>query len=300
MPSGYQSDEILPRNEEESRQSTPVVQLCDRQSRTRTEQVIGEFTVMSKPFENKLALVTGASRGIGAAIATRLAAEGAYVIVNYAASPARAEQVVAEITKAGGHAEAVQADLSTVEGTKALAESVDKVFGGKFGGRVDILVNNAGTVEFGPFLESSDDSYDKHYNLNVRSLIALTKALAPRMIEAKWGRIINIGSCLGEGAPIPGVTIYVSTKFAVQGFTRALSRELGATGVTVNNVQPGAIDTEMSPDDGGPAAQMMKKIMSVGRFGRPEEIASAVAFIASPESAFINGENLTVDGGWNA
>lgn len=166
---------------------------------------------MSKPFENKLALVTGASRGIGAAIATRLAAEGAYVIVNYAASPARAEQVVADITKAGGHAEAVQADLSTAEGTKALAESVDKVFGGKFGGRVDILVNNAGTVEFGPFLESSDDSYDKHYNLNVRSLIALTKALAPRMIEAKWGRIINIGSCLGEGAPISGVTIYVST-----------------------------------------------------------------------------------------
>ncbi len=255
---------------------------------------------MSKPLENKLALVSGSSRGIGAAIAVRLAAAGAHIIVNYAASPVRAEQVVAEITKAGGHAEAVQADLSTTDGTKALVASVNKVFGGKFGGRVDILVNNAGTVEFGPFLESSEDSYDKHYNLNVRSLIALTKALAPRMIEAKWGRIINIGSCLGEGAPIPGVTIYVSTKFAVQGFTRALSRELGATGVTVNNVQPGAVDTEMSPDDGGPAAQMMKKLMSVGRFGRPEEIASAVAFLASPESAFINGESLTVDGGWNA
>jgi 3-oxoacyl-[acyl-carrier protein] reductase len=255
---------------------------------------------MSKPFENKLALVTGSSRGIGAAIAVRLAAEGAYVIINYAASPGRAEQVVAEITKAGGHAEAVQADLSTLEGTKALAKSVTTVFGGKFGGRVDILVNNAGTVEFGPFLESSDDSYDKHYNLNVRSLIALTKALAPRMVEAKWGRIINIGSCLGEAAPLPGVTMYVSTKFAVQGFTRALSRELGSTGVTVNNVQPGAIDTELSPDDGGPAAQTMKKLMSVGRFGRVEEVASAVAFIASPESAFINGENLTVDGGWNA
>src|ERR1700749_4630907 len=132
---------------------------------------------MSKPFENKLALVTGASRGIGAAIATRLAAEGAHVIVNYAASPARAEEVVHGITKAGGHAEAVQADLSSVEGTKALVESVSKVFNGKFGGRVDILVNNAGTVEFGPFLESSEHSYDKHYNLNVRSLIALTKAL---------------------------------------------------------------------------------------------------------------------------
>jgi 3-oxoacyl-[acyl-carrier protein] reductase len=260
----------------------------------------GEFVVMSKPLENKLALVTGSSRGIGAAIAVRLAAEGAHIIVNYAASPARAEQVVSEISKAGGHAEAVQADLSTVEGTKALAASVDKVFGGKFGGRLDILVNNAGTVDFGPFLDSPEDSYDKHFNLNVRSLIGLTKDLAPRMIKGGWGRIINIGSCLGEAAPLPGVTMYVATKFAVQGFTRALSRELGATGVTVNNVQPGAIDTELSPDDNGPAAQTMKKLMSVGRFGRPEEIASAVTFIASPESAFINGENLTVDGGWNA
>ena len=110
---------------------------------------------MSKPLENKLALVTGSSRGIGAAIAVRLAAEGAHVIVNYAASRARAEQVVSEITKAGGHTEAVQADLSTVEGTKALAASVDKGFGGKFGGRLDILVNNAGTVDFGPLLTAA-------------------------------------------------------------------------------------------------------------------------------------------------
>jgi 3-oxoacyl-[acyl-carrier protein] reductase len=238
---------------------------------------------MSKPLENKLAFVTGSSRGIGAAIAIRLAAEGASVIVNYAASPARAEAVVSEIRKAGGYAEAVQADLSTVEGTNALLGSIDKVFGGKFGGRLDILVNNAGTVEFGPFLESSEDSYDKHFNLNVRSLIALSKGAAKRMIKAGWGRII-----------------YVATKFAVRGFTRALSRELGPTGVTVNNVQPGAIDTELSPDDNGPAAQTMKKLMSVGRFGRAEEVASAVSFLANPDSAFINGESLTVDGGWNA
>lgn len=255
---------------------------------------------MSKPLENKLALVTGSSRGIGAAIAIRLAAEGAYVIVNYAASPARAKAVVTEIAKAGGHAEAVQADLSNLEGSNILIGSIDKVFGGKFGGRLDILVNNAGTVEFGPFLESSDDSYDKHFNLNVRSLIALSKDAAKRMIKAGWGRIINIGSVHGEAAALPGVTMYVATKFAVRGFTRALSRELGPTGVTVNNVQPGAIDTELSPDDDGPAAQTMKKLMSVGRFGRAEEIASAVAFIANPDSAFINGESLTVDGGWNA
>jgi 3-oxoacyl-[acyl-carrier protein] reductase len=255
---------------------------------------------MSKSLENKLALVTGSSRGIGAAIAIRLAAEGASVIVNYASSPKRAEEVVDQIRKNGGDAEAVQADLSSLEGPKNLIASVDKVFGGRFAGRLDILVNNAGTVEFGPFLESSNESYDTHFNLNVRSLIELTKAAAPRMIQGKWGRIINIGSVLGEGAPLPGVTLYIATKFAVQGFTRGLSRELGATGITVNNVQPGPIDTELSPDDNGPAAQTMKKLTSVGRFGRVEEIASAVAFIASPESAFINGESLSVDGGWKA
>jgi 3-oxoacyl-[acyl-carrier protein] reductase len=155
-------------------------------------------------------------------------------------------------------------------------------------------------VEFGPFLESSQDSYDKHFNLNVRSLIALSKGAAKRMVKAGWGRIINIGSFHGESAPLSGVALHVATKFAVRGFTRALSRELGPTGVTVNNVQPGAIDTELSPDDNGPAAQTMKKLMSVGRFGRAEEVAPAVSFLADPDSAFINGESLTVDGGWNA
>ena len=255
---------------------------------------------MSKPLENKLALVTGSSRGIGAAIAIRLAAEGAAVIVNYAASPARAEAVVSEIRRAGGQAEAVGADLSGLDGPKTLINAIDTAFGGKFDGRLDILVNNAGTVEFGPFLESSDESYDKHFNLNVRALIALSKDAAGRMVKAQSGRIINIGSAFGEAAPLPGVTLYIATKFAVHGFTRALSREVGGSGVTVNGVQPGPIDTELSPDDDGPAAQTMKKLTSVGRFGKAEEIAAAVAFLARPEAAFINGENLTVDGGWNA
>jgi 3-oxoacyl-[acyl-carrier protein] reductase len=255
---------------------------------------------MSKPLENKLALVTGSSRGIGAAIAIRLAAEGASVIVNYAASPERAEKVVKEIRDAGGKAEAVGADLSSTEGTNKLVASIDRAFGGSFGGRLDILVNNAGSVVFGPFMQGADDSYDRHFNLNVRSVIALSKDAARRMIPKRWGRIINIGSAFGEAAQVPGVTMYVATKFAVHGFTRGLSRELGATGITVNAVQPGFIDTELSPDDGGPNAEAMKKLTSVGRFGRVEEIASAVVFLAHPESAFINGENLTVDGGWNA
>jgi 3-oxoacyl-[acyl-carrier protein] reductase len=254
---------------------------------------------MSKPLENKLALVTGSSRGIGAAIAIRLATEGAYVIVNYSASPGRAQQVVDEIAKAGGHAEAVGADLGSPDGPKTLIASIDKCFGGKFGGRLDILVNNAGTVEFGPFLESSDQSYDKHFNLNVRSLIELSKDAAKRMTKSDWGRIINIGASFGEGAPVPGVTLYIASKFAVHGFTRGLSREVGSTGVTVNGVQPGPTNTELSPED-GPGAETFKKLTSVGRFGRAEEIAAAVAFLASPESAFINGENLTVDGGFNA
>ena len=254
---------------------------------------------MSEPLKLKLALVTGSSRGIGAAIAIRLAAEGASVIVNYSASLARAEKVVKEIRDAGGKAEAVGADLSTIEGTNKLIASIDKAFGGFFGGRLDVLVNNAGTVIRGPFMEGAQDSYDKHFDLNVRALIALSKDAARRMIPQKWGRIINIGSVFGEAAPLPGATMYIATKFAVHGFTRGLSRELGATGITVNGVQPGAIDTELSPAD-GPHAEVLKKLMSVGRFGRPEEIASAVAFLAHPESAFINGENLTVDGGWNA
>lgn len=255
---------------------------------------------MSRPLENKLALVTGSSRGIGAAIAIRLAAEGASVIVNYAASPERAEKVVKEIRDAGGKAEAVGADLSSTEGIDKLVASIDRAFGGSFAGRLDILVNNAGSVAFGPFMEGAEDSYDKHFNLNVRSVVALSKDAARRMIPQRWGRIINIGSAFGEAAQVPGVTMYVATKFAVHGFTRGLSRELGATGVTVNAVQPGFIDTELSPDDGGPNTEAMKKLTSVGRFGRVEEIASAVAFLAHPESAFINGENLTVDGGWNA
>jgi 3-oxoacyl-[acyl-carrier protein] reductase len=248
---------------------------------------------------NKLALVTGSSRGIGAAIAKRLAENGAAVLVNYSASPLRAESVVNDIRKAGGEAESVQADLGSLEGAKVLIAAIDDAFDGKFTGRLDILVNNAGTVEFGPFLDSSDESYDKHFNLNVRSLIELSKDAAKRMVKAGGGRIINIGSAFGEAAPLPGVTLYIATKFAVHGFTRALSRELGSAGVTVNGVQPGPIDTELSPED-GPNAEVMKKLTSVGRFGKVEEIAAAVAFLAGPEAAFINGENLTVDGGWNA
>nr|WP_304413304.1 SDR family oxidoreductase [Terriglobus sp. TAA 43] len=135
--------------------------------------------------------------------------------------------------------------------------------------------------------------------ISVRPVIELSKNAAQRMIPQKWGRIINIGSVFGEGAPLPGVTMYIATKFAVHGFTRGLSRELGVVEITVNGVQPGPIVTEMSPEN-APHSEVMKKLTSLGCYGRVEEVASAVASLALPESAYINGETLTVDGGWNA
>ncbi|WP_281662874.1 SDR family NAD(P)-dependent oxidoreductase [Paraburkholderia fungorum] len=255
---------------------------------------------MTQALKGKLALVTGASRGIGAAIAARLAQDGASVIVHYASSAARAEAVVKAIRDAGGEAEAVGANLSQPEGIKNLINALNGAFGGRFEGRLDILVNNAGTVEYGPFLDSSDTSYDTHFNLNVRAPIELAKDAAARMVAAGWGRIINIGSAFGEAAPLPGVTLYIASKFAIRGFTRGLSRELGKYGVTVNAVQPGPIDTELAPQPGTEDHATMTKLASVGRFGKPAEIAAAVAYLASPEAGYTTGESLTVDGGWIA
>jgi 3-oxoacyl-[acyl-carrier protein] reductase len=206
---------------------------------------------------------------------------------------------VDQIRKEGGQAEAVGANLYHRDGVKRLIASIDKAFGGKFNERLDILVNNAGMVEFGPFLETSEESFDKHFDLNVRAVLTLTKDAGKRMVKSGWGRIINIGAGFGEAVPLPGVVLYCVTKFAVRGFTRALSRELGSSGVTVNNIQPGPIDTELNPAD-GPYGEVMKKITSVGHFGKSEDIAAAAAFLAIPENSFINGESLSVDGGWNA
>ena len=254
---------------------------------------------MNQPLQGKLALVTGASRGIGAAIARRLAADGAAVLVHYAASPDRADAVVGEIKQAGGEAEPVGADLTKADGPASLLAQIDGAFGGRFQGRLHVLVNNAGTGAFGSLTEATDEDFDRMFNLNVRAVFILAREAARRMTKDGEGRIINIGSGLGERVPMPGMALYCGTKFAVNGLTRGWSRDLGATGVTVNNVQPGPIDTELNPAD-GPMAEAQKKLTSVGRYGKPEEVAAAVAFLARPDSAFINGENLTVDGGWNA
>jgi 3-oxoacyl-[acyl-carrier protein] reductase len=247
----------------------------------------------------KLVLVTGASGSIGAAIARRLACDGASVIAHYNSDKTGAENVVHEIAAAGGRAEALQADLGHREGPAALIALLNGTFDGRFAGRLDVLVNNAGTFDFDTLVDASDESFDLLFDVNVRALFQLSREAARRMTVTGWGRIINIGSVFGEAVPGPGLGIYSATKFAVRGLTRAWSRDLGAAGITVNNVQPAVIQSDPAPA-AGPAFDAMKRSTSVGRFGKPEEIAEAVAFLANPKAGFINGESLTVDGGWSA
>ncbi|MBD5654407.1 MAG: SDR family oxidoreductase [Candidatus Eremiobacteraeota bacterium] len=254
---------------------------------------------MSTNLANKLALVTGGSGSIGSGIARRLARDGASVIVHYNSSPGGADAVVREIEAAGGAAEALASDLSRHEGPAALLERLDGAFKGRFAGRLDVLVNNAGIFDFGSLVDVTDDAFDRLFNVNVRALFQLSREAARRMTKAGWGRIINIGSVFGEATPAADLSIYCGSKFAVRGLTKAWSRDLGPAGIRVNNVQPALIQ-EDPPLTNGPAFEAMQRFASVGRFGKPEDIAEAVAFLASPFADFINGESLTVDGGWSA
>ena len=251
------------------------------------------------PLQDKLALVTGASGGIGSAVARRLAEDGAAVLVHYSSSRKEAEAVVHDIKGAGGEAEAVGADLSRHDGPGALLAQIDGTFGGKFAGRLDVLVNNAGTLDFGSLTEATDESFDHLFNLNVRAVFQLSREAARRMTKTGWGRIINMGSVFGEAAPSPGLSLYCGTKFAVQGLTRAWSRDLGPAGVTVNNIQPALIQSGPLPTE-GPTFDAMERFTSVHRFGEPKEIADAVVFLASPKASFITGASINVDGGWSA
>jgi 3-oxoacyl-[acyl-carrier protein] reductase len=251
------------------------------------------------PLSGKLAVVTGASGGIGSEVARRLSRDGASVIVHFNSSREDAEAVARDINSTGGRAEAFGADLAQREGPARLIDGLDVSFGGRFAGRLDVLVNNAGILDFGSLTDVTDESFDRLFNVNVRACFQLSREAAKRMTKIGWGRIINMGSVFGESTPTAGLSIYCGTKFALRGLTRAWSRDVGPAGITVNNVQPALIQTEPLPTD-GPAYEAMERFSSVGRFGNPADIAEAVAFLANPNSGYINGESLTVDGGWSA
>jgi 3-oxoacyl-[acyl-carrier protein] reductase len=239
-----------------------------------------------------VALVTGGSRGIGAAIAKRLAADGASVAITYAKDAGAASAVVKAIERDGGRAIAIQADAANVEAVKGAVEKAFATFG-----RLDVLVNNAGTAIPKAFEETTLEEMDRVIDINIRGVFVTTQAALKHLNDG--GRIIMIGSAVGERVQVPGLVPYSATKGAVKIFTQALSRELGGRGITVNNVQPGPIDTDLNPATGDWAVPQ-KAVTALNRYGSVDEIAAMVAFIAGPESSYITGANLTVDGGMNA
>src|SRR5882724_11978646 len=240
----------------------------------------------------KVAVVTGGSRGIGAAIAKRLAADGASVAVTYSKGADAATSVVKAIESTGGKAIAIQADAADAGAVKAAVEKTVATFG-----RLDILVNNAGTAIPKKFEEATLEEMDRVIDINVRGVFVATQAALKHMHEG--GRIIMIGSSVGERVLVPGLVPYAGTKGAVKMFTQGLAREIGSRGITVNNVQPGPIDTELNPAAGDWAVPQ-KAVTALNRYGHVDDIAAMVAFVAGPEASFITGANLTVDGGVNA
>jgi 3-oxoacyl-[acyl-carrier protein] reductase len=246
---------------------------------------------MSK-LANKVALVTGGSRGIGAAIAKRLASDGASVAITYAKDATAASAVVKAIETAGGKAVAIQADAADAKAVQGAVEKAVSTLG-----RIDVLVNNAGTAIPKKFEDTTLEELDRMTNINLRGIFVTTHAALKHMNDN--GRIIMIGSCVGERLLTPGLAAYSATKGAVKMFTQGLSREVGDRKITVNNVQPGPIDTDLNPASGDWAAPQ-KAVTALGRYGTADEVAALVSFVASPESSYITGANLTVDGGTNA
>jgi len=240
----------------------------------------------------KVAVVTGGSRGIGAAITKRLAADGASVAFTYTKGADAAASVVKEIERRGGKAIAIQADAADAKAVKAAVEKAVETFGS-----LDILVNNAGTAIPNKFEDATLEEMNRVIDINVRGVFIATQAALKHMRDG--GRIISIGSAVGERVMVPGLVPYAATKGAVKIFTQGLSREVGSRGITVNNVQPGPIDTELNPATGEWAAPQ-KAQTALNRYGHVDDIAAMVAFVASPEASYITGANLTVDGGMNA
>ncbi|MHC8387020.1 3-oxoacyl-ACP reductase family protein [Pseudomonas sp. MDT2-39-1] len=247
---------------------------------------------VAKNFQGKVAFVQGGSRGIGAAIVKRLAREGAAVSFTYRSSPDEAKKLVDEITLAGGNVFAIRADSADPEALQQAVRQAVENFG-----RLDILVNNAGILPWGPLEELTLAEIDLALAVNVRGVIIASQEAVRHM--STGGRIINIGSINADRIPVAGGAVYAMTKASLVGFTKGLARDLGPRCITVNNVQPGPVDTDMNPAD-GEAASQLKQLMALGRYGKDEEIASFVAYLAGPEAGFITGASLSIDGGFAA
>ena len=242
--------------------------------------------------DGKVALVTGGSRGIGAAIVRRLARDGAAVAFTYVSSPDKAQALVREIEAAGGKARAYQADAADPAALRATVDQAAADFG-----RLDILVNNAGIFLGGVFEETTLEDYERTMAVNVRAVFVASQAAARHLGEG--GRIISIGSCLADSVPSPGMTLYSMSKSALSAFTKGLARDLGSRGITVNLVQPGSTNTDMNPAD-GEHAEHQRTRMAIPRYGDASNIAGMVAWLASEEGRFATGAAFTVDGGANA
>lgn len=242
--------------------------------------------------DGKVALVTGGSRGIGAAIAKRLARDGATVAFTYLSSPDKAQALAREIEAAGGKARAYQADAADPAALRAAVDRVAVDFG-----RLDILVNNAGIFLGGVFEDTPLEDYERTMAINVRAVFVASQAAVRHMGEG--GRVISIGSCLADSVPTAGMTLYSMSKSALIAFTKGLARDLGGRGITANLVQPGSTDTDMNPADGAHAEDQRAR-MAIKRYGDASNIAGMVAWLASEEGRFANGAAFTIDGGANA
>ena len=246
----------------------------------------------TRPLEGKTALVTGGSRGVGAGIVARLAADGAKVAFTYARSREQAEAVAAAASAAGGIAHPIHADNRQEQDVEAAVAWTADRFGG-----LDILVTNAGVAAFGPITDLKIDEIDEMLTINVRSVVVAIRAALAHL--GRGGRIITIGSINADRTPFPGQSVYALTKGAVQSLTRGLARELAERGITINTVQPGPIDTDANPAD-GPLAPAMLGVMAADRYGTAAEVGAFVSYLAGPDAAYTTGSSLNIDGGFTA